>query len=186
MSSDKETDSLLPRTAISSKLPTASVSSAEGARSYGSTFTKHIQKVAPITISWHNLTVQHKETGNIILDNVCGIAKSGQFVALMGSRYFFGIFYCCKNEIFLFSGAGKTTLLNTLLSRNLKNLKVSGSVLLDGRELGREITYVSGYIQQDEIFIPTLTVREHLMIQARLRLVGFTTEQMKRRVSEVY
>lgn len=72
------------------------------------------------------------------------------------------------------------------MSRNLNNLKVSGHVLVDGRELGRKITYVSGYVQQDELFMATLTVREHLMIQAQLRLVNYTKEQRERRVSEVF
>lgn len=84
-----------------------------------------------------------------------------------------------------FSGAGKTTLLNTLLSRNLKGLTVVGNVLVNGRELGRDITYISGYVQQDELFMSTLTVHEQLMIQARLRLTDFTEEQIKQRVLEV-
>lgn len=130
------------------------------------------------------------------------MADPGQLVALMGSRLelIFNIFYV---YIFKFSGAGKTSLLNTLLNRNLKNLSVSGQVLVNGHELGRSITYVSGvssfllaqfysfliilfkYIQQDELFMGTLTVKEHLMIQAKLRLVGFNERQIKKRVNEV-
>nr|CAD2159184.1 unnamed protein product [Meloidogyne enterolobii] len=96
------------------------------------------------------------------------MAKSGQLVALMGA-----------------SGAGKTTLLNTLLSRNLTNLTVQGKVLVNGEEMGKQITFVSGYVQQDELFMGTLTVKEHLIIQARLRLVGSTERQIKKRVSEI-
>uniref|UniRef100_A0A914MQQ2 ABC transporter domain-containing protein n=1 Tax=Meloidogyne incognita TaxID=6306 RepID=A0A914MQQ2_MELIC len=121
-----------------------------------------------VFISWHNLTIKHPKTGRIILDNVSGMAKSGQLVALMGA-----------------SGAGKTTLLNTLLSRNLTNLTVQGKVLVNGEEMGKQITFVSGYVQQDELFMGTLTVKEHLIIQARLRLVGSTERQIKKRVSEI-
>lgn len=63
---------------------------------------------------------------------------------------------------------------------------MSGSVLVDGQKLGREITYVSGYVQQNELFMSTLTVHEHLMIQAQLRLVNYTNDQKKKRVSEVF
>uniref|UniRef100_A0A915DJD5 ABC transporter domain-containing protein n=1 Tax=Ditylenchus dipsaci TaxID=166011 RepID=A0A915DJD5_9BILA len=64
-------------------------------------------------------------------------------------------------------------------------MKVTGSVLVDGRELGRDITYVSGYVQQDDLFMSTLTVKEQLTIQARLRLVGFTEDQIRRRVKDI-
>ena len=32
------------------------------------------------------------------------------------------------------------------------------------------LTAVSGYVQQDDLFIPSLTVREHLIFQARVRM----------------
>ncbi|KAI1713968.1 ABC-2 type transporter domain-containing protein [Ditylenchus destructor] len=135
---------------------------------YGSSSIRRLQAVTPLGLSWHELSVTHEKSHHRILDNISGMAEPGQFVALMGS-----------------SGAGKTTLLNTLISRNLKGLTVSGNVFVNGRELGTSITYVSGYAQQDELFMSTLTVKEHLMIQARLRLVGFTEAQIKRRVGEI-
>lgn len=92
----------------------------------------------------------------------------GQVVALMGA-----------------SGAGKTTLLNTLLHRNLKGLRVEGQVLVDGIELGSKITNVSGYVQQEELFLPTLTVKEHLLLQARLRLASTDGPHRAKRVDEV-
>lgn len=75
--------------------------------------------------------------------------------------------------------------MNTLLARNLHGLKVTGRVLIDGVDLGTDITFVSGYVQQDELFMSTLTVREHLEIQASLRLVDFSEVQRRRRVSDV-
>lgn len=71
------------------------------------------------------------------------------------------------------------------MSRNLKNLNVSGDVLVNGQKLGNKITYISGYVQQNELFIPTLTVYEHLMFQAQLRLVNYTNKQKKKRVYDV-
>jgi ABC-type multidrug transport system ATPase subunit len=44
---------------------------------------------------------------------------------------------------------------------------------------------ISGYVQQDELFVSTLTVREHLEIQANLRLVNMNSSERQRRVGEV-
>lgn len=83
------------------------------------------------------------------------------------------------------SGAGKTTLMNTLLARNLKGLEVEGSVLVNGVEYGNNITKVAGYVQQDELFMGTLKVEEHLKCQADLRLPGLTKGEKKARVDEL-
>ena len=60
------------------------------------------------------------------------------------------------------SGAGKSTLMNVLAHRNLKGLKVSGKVKVNGQTIGRDITTMSAYVQQEDLFIGSLTVREHL------------------------
>ena len=81
------------------------------------------------------------------------------------------------------SGAGKSTLLNTLLFRNLSGLKVkrkfphlfnlfifamqaTGVRLANNKEVTpNNLTAVSAYVQQDDLFIGTLTVKEHLTFQ---------------------
>lgn len=65
------------------------------------------------------------------------------------------------------SGAGKTTLLNVLNFRNRGNLKVTGEVKINGIPVNsREaLTSVSGYVQQDDLFIANLTVKEQLKFQ---------------------
>ncbi|TKR67959.1 hypothetical protein L596_024026 [Steinernema carpocapsae] len=84
------------------------------------------------------------------------------------------------------SGAGKTTLLNTLLARNMSGFTVDGKVLINGYEMKHHITSVSGYAQQEDLFMSTLTVREHLMIQARLRISGqMTAAERSERVTFV-
>ncbi|KAK6012577.1 hypothetical protein OSTOST_22252 [Ostertagia ostertagi] len=83
-------------------------------------------------------------------------------------------------------GTGKTTLLNALLERNLGGLTVEGKVLVNGQNIGRGVTSVSAYVQQEDLFVGTLTVREHLMIQAKMKLPSsFTTAMRIARVEEV-
>jgi len=43
--------------------------------------------------------------------------------------------------------------MNTLLARNLHGLKVTGRVLIDGIDLGTDITFVSGYVQQGTLHL---------------------------------
>jgi ABC-type multidrug transport system ATPase subunit len=76
---------------------------------------------------------------------VNGIAKPGQLVAIMGA-----------------SGAGKTTLMNILTHRRPGTLKISGDVRVNGTNMGRNINRVAGYVQQEELFVPSMTTREHL------------------------
>ncbi|CAF1073260.1 unnamed protein product [Adineta steineri] len=89
----------------------------------------------------------------MLLEGVSGIAKPGQLVAIMGA-----------------SGAGKTTLLNILTNRRPGTLKIEGEVRVNGTNMGRNINRVSGYVQQEELFIPSMTTREHLHFHAMLRL----------------
>ena len=65
------------------------------------------------------------------------------------------------------SGAGKTTLLNALNLRNSGNLKVEGEIRINGKLVSsvEDISSISGYVQQDDLFIGYLTVKEHLIFQ---------------------
>ena len=71
-----------------------------------------------------------------------------------------------------FSGAGKSTLLNTLTFRNRDNLTVKGHVLVNDRPVGRSLARFSAYVQQDDLFLPGLKVREHLIFQVTNRVRG--------------
>lgn len=82
---------------------------------------------------------------------VTGCVRPGEFLAIMGA-----------------SGAGKTTLLNCLTFRNTGKLKVSGQRYINGALVNTDkLARISGYVQQDDLFIPTLTVTEHLEFQVR-------------------
>ena len=69
------------------------------------------------------------------------------------------------------SGAGKSTLLNALTFRNLGGLAVQGIRFANGVPVSpNSLTSVSAYVQQDDMFIGTLTVREHLNFQVRVTI----------------
>ena len=65
------------------------------------------------------------------------------------------------------SGAGKSTLMNVLAHRNLGRLQVTGEVKVNGQNVGLDINSMSAYVQQEDLFIGTLTVREHLTFYVR-------------------
>ncbi|XP_031621744.1 protein white [Contarinia nasturtii] len=91
-----------------------------------------------------------------LLKNVSGVAFAGEILAVMGS-----------------SGAGKTTLLNSLAFRSPAGVSVSHSAVraLNGIPVNaKQLRSRCAYIQQDDLFIGSLTAREHLIFQALLRL----------------
>ena len=98
-----------------------------------------------------------------------GIVRPGTLLAVMGA-----------------SGSGKTTLLNVLTTRNTGGLDISGDVKVNGLPIGHGITSLSAYVQQEDLFVGVLTVREHLWFQAMLRMDNnLTDEERQERVDEV-
>lgn len=64
------------------------------------------------------------------------------------------------------SGAGKTTLMNCMTFRNLKSLTISGLVCINDQPVSQtQLAAQSAYVQQDDLFIGFLTVKEHLIFQ---------------------
>eukprot|EP00116_Pleurobrachia_bachei_P001592 sb/3461854/ len=76
-----------------------------------------------------------------ILNNVSGYAKSGELLAIMGS-----------------SGCGKSTLLNALSGKTNRDMTNTGEIFANGERLGRDIAHIASYIQQEDLFIGTMTV----------------------------
>jgi ATP-binding cassette subfamily G (WHITE) protein 2 (SNQ2) len=102
--------------------------------------------------AWSNvsLNIKTKEGDKTLLSDLSGWVKSGQMKCLMGV-----------------SGAGKTTLLDTLAGRSIGTL--TGNLVLNGKELPKSFRRYMGYVQQDDIHLPTQTVREALQMTAKLR-----------------
>ncbi|KAI1849617.1 hypothetical protein JX266_004566 [Neoarthrinium moseri] len=81
------------------------------------------------------------------------------------------------------SGSGKTTLLNTIAERmNSGRLSQSGSATFNGREGVRTARHA--YVMQQDILLPTLTVRETLRYSAELRLPSSVSHEERLRVVE--
>lgn len=75
-----------------------------------------------------------------------GVAYPGEVLAIMGA-----------------SGAGKTSLLNVLTQRNMSDVRSTGYIRLNGYDIDKKtLRLISAYVEQDDLFIGTMTVIEHL------------------------
>lgn len=110
---------------------------------------------------------RRKEKRNI-LKGITASFRPGRVTAVMGS-----------------SGAGKTTLLS-LLAGDAGNMGaggdgrsfIGGEITLNGHKTNlNQVSKVSGFVYQDDVILPTMTVREAIMMSARLRLPKNTSEE---------
>ena len=76
------------------------------------------------------------------------------------------------------SGAGKTTLLNCLAQR-IDTGVITGEFLVNGKRLPRSFQRQAGYVQQQDVHLPTSTVREALIFSALLRQPASVPKQEK-------
>ncbi|KAK0550556.1 FAD-dependent urate hydroxylase [Tilletia horrida] len=100
-----------------------------------------------------------------VLRNISGGVKPGQLLAIVGA-----------------SGAGKTTFLDILARRN-KRGQVSGLVLVNGKQVqDSSFKHISGFVDQEDTLMPTLTVYETILYSALLRLprdMSFAAKQFR-------
>ncbi|TGJ82175.1 hypothetical protein E0Z10_g6567 [Xylaria hypoxylon] len=100
-------------------------------------------------LHWNQISYDIK--GRTILEHVDGWLQPGTLTVLMGV-----------------TGAGKTSLLNVLADR-VTTGRVTGNISVSGRPRGAEYQRKLGYVQQDDVHLPTTTVREALEFSSLLR-----------------
>lgn len=149
--------------------------------------TISLREVDPVSVRLEHLSVAVDESPDVfskllgknakaqsgthskkILDDISAECRSGTLTAIIGG-----------------SGSGKTSLLNQMSGRMKgSRLSVSGRTLFNGSEDASQIQ--SGFVIQQDILLPTLTVRETLTYAAQLRLPSsISAEEKKQLVEEV-
>lgn len=104
-----------------------------------------------LSFAYSDLSFQPKGSAKPILQNVTGSIDRGSLTAVMGG-----------------SGAGKSTFVNVLMG---KTKNTGGSVMINNIP-GKIKKYkkLIGYVPQDDIVLPELTVYENILHSARIRL----------------
>jgi ABC-type multidrug transport system ATPase subunit len=104
-----------------------------------------------------------KRQKRTILYKQSGYVKPGEMMAIMGP-----------------SGSGKTSLLNILAREGVRGY--SGKVLLNGVDPKKAFRRLIGFVHQDDVFLPHLTVMQTMTFAALLKIPGKISykEKMKR------
>ncbi|KAI8924499.1 hypothetical protein BC831DRAFT_465321 [Entophlyctis helioformis] len=119
-----------------------------------------------VSILFNN--VSYTIGGKVILRDVSGEAKVGTMLAIMGP-----------------SGAGKSTFLDILAGKS-KSGKIKGSISTSDGRSHSALARISGFVDQDDVHLPTMTVREVLEFSAALRLPeSFPAAERRRRVDAI-
>lgn len=95
-----------------------------------------------------------------ILNGITGLICPGEILAMLGP-----------------SGSGKTTLLTALGGR--LNGKLSGKITYNGQPFSGIIKRRTGFVAQDDVLYPHLTVKETLLFTSLLRLPKTLTQEEK-------
>lgn len=111
----------------------------------------------------HFSDVSYTVAGKTVLSGISGSVKSGQLLAIMGA-----------------SGAGKTSFLD-IIARRKKRGVVSGQSFVNGSQVSDEqFKRVVGFVDQEDMLLPTLTVYETVLYSALLRLPRDMSYEAKR------
>ncbi|KAH7516609.1 ABC transporter G family member 21 [Ziziphus jujuba] len=105
-------------------------------------------------------TSQEPKATKAVLNGVSGIVRPGELLAMLGP-----------------SGSGKTTLLTALAGR-LRG-KISGTISYNGQPFASCMKRKTGFVSQDDVLYPHLTVLETLKFAALLRLPKNLTKEEK-------
>ncbi|XP_007019995.2 PREDICTED: ABC transporter G family member 25 isoform X2 [Theobroma cacao] len=117
-------------------------------------------------------TSDQRSTGQVqektILNNITGVASPGEILAILGP-----------------SGSGKSTLLNALAGRLQQGHGFSGTILANNKKPTKQIAKRTGFVTQDDVLYPHLTVRETLVFCSLLRLPKTLTTKEKTSIAEM-
>ena len=119
------------------------------------TYRGFAPRLEPLNIRFSDLglVVGNRDQEKTILTGVSGTFTSGKLIAIMGP-----------------SGAGKSTFLNVLCGKAYYG-KTTGKVAINGEETDLSSMRSSfGFVPQDDIVFPDLTVEENIRFQAALCL----------------
>ncbi|KAF9464628.1 hypothetical protein BDZ94DRAFT_1256193 [Collybia nuda] len=125
--------------------------------------------LSPDKTAWINSLRRQRGASNddkVVLDSVSGRVQAGQMMAILGP-----------------SGAGKTTLVEILAGKAKSGL-VIGTVKFPTGTNNLDAAPHVGFVPQQDILPPTLTVYEALLFAARLRLPENVPDIEKREVVE--
>lgn len=123
--------------------------------------------IKPVRLEWNDvtctLTDKKGEETRKILNGVSGSATPGRLLAIMGS-----------------SGAGKTMLLSTLAGQlpRQKLVRLTGELLANGVNR-KDAAVRQAFVRQEDIFFSQLTVRETVLMAAKLQLPPGAPEEEK-------
>ncbi|KAK9368703.1 hypothetical protein V1509DRAFT_622536 [Lipomyces kononenkoae] len=115
----------------------------------------------PATLLFRNVT--YGVNSKKILHGIQGIVRPGEIMAIMGA-----------------SGAGKTSLLDILAHKN-KGGVIGGDILVNGFKVSEsQFKSITGFVDQEDALMPTLTVYETILNSALLRLPKTMSRNAKR------
>ena len=111
-----------------------------------------------LSFEFENLSFQPKGCSQPLLAQVTGEITSGSLWGVMGA-----------------SGAGKSTFVNVLMG---KHSHTGGMTKINGSAgVSSKYKKVIGYVPQDDIVLPELTVRENILHSARIRLPSYLSDK---------
>lgn len=164
---NKTNDSTVPRTAENRET------------NYNLLNSQSLPTSQELEVSFKNLTFavpvkkKYQQPGcgktKVILDSLTGLFRPRRMTAIMGS-----------------SGAGKTSLLSVLAGNTSKGT-IEGTIMVNGQpSSGHMLKEVSGFVFQDDLLLPTMTVQEVISMSALLRLPKtISSKERKDRIAEV-
>ena len=108
------------------------------------------------------------QDGQIALDSISFDVRKGQLIGIMGQ-----------------SGCGKSTLVKTI---STEIIPTYGEILIDGKNLYNNITYFAqhfGYVPQDDLLYPYLTVYENLLYRGKLRMPKISVTNLNQKIINI-